>query len=396
MNIAIIGGGAAGLICSIKAAGSNSVTIYEKNNKCGKKILVTGNGKCNYFNNDFTISHYNSTNLDILSTIINDNNKEKVLSFFESIGIVPKIVNGYYYPVTNQAITIKEALVNEAKLRGVKFSYETEITDIKYENNKFILNNSISVDKVVLATGSKAAPNTGSDGIGYILASKFNHTIIKPLPALVQLESNEKYLKDWSGIRSDVKIKLYENDKFIKEENGEVQLTDYGISGICVFQLSSYIVRNISNNKEDLYINFLPWLDGNINEYLYNRNNSMKGRCISELLDGLLNYKLVNLILSKNKIDNNKKYNELSKEEISKICNDLVNFKLNITGYKDFDKSQVASGGVPLSEIDINSFESLKQKGLYIIGELLDVDGNCGGYNLGFAWLSGIIAGENI
>lgn len=396
MNIAIIGGGAAGLICSIKAANSNSVTIYEKNNKCGKKILVTGNGKCNYFNNDFTISHYNSTNLDILSTIINENNKEKVLSFFESIGIVPKIVNGYYYPVTNQAITIKEALVNEAKLRGVKFSYETEITDIKYENNKFILNNSIFADKVVLATGSKAAPNTGSDGIGYILASKFNHTIIKPLPALVQLEANEKYLKDWAGIRSDVKIKLYENDKFIKEEIGEVQLTDYGISGICVFQLSSYIVRNISNNKENLYINFLPWLDGNINEYLYNRNNIMKDRTISELLDGLLNYKLVNLILSKNKIDNNKKYNELSKEEISKICNDLVNFKLNITGYKDFDKSQVASGGIPLLEIDINSFESLKQKGLYIIGELLDVDGNCGGYNLGFAWLSGIIAGENI
>ena len=397
MNIAIIGAGASGLVCAIKASEKNKVTIYEKNNKVGKKILVTGNGKCNYFNDNFDITKYNSNNLDILSTIINDENKNKVLEFFNSIGIVPKIVNGYYYPVTGQAITIKEALLNEAKVRGVNIVLDTDITNIEYKNNKYILNNSIEVDKVVLATGSKAAPLTGSDGMGYILASKFNHNIIEVLPSLVQLKGNEKYFKDWAGIRSDVKLSLYENDKYIKSMEGEIQLTDYGISGICVFQLSSYIVKNLNkNNKEVVSINFLPWLDKDIHQYLLDRNNSMKDRTISELLDGLINYKLVNLILSKNKIDNNKKYNELSSTDIDNICKCLVDFRVNITGYNSFDKAQVCSGGIPLNEININTFESNIREGLYIIGELLDVDGMCGGYNLGFAWISGLIAGENI
>lgn len=397
MNIAIIGAGASGLVCAIKASKNNKVTIYEKNNKVGKKILVTGNGKCNYFNDDFDITKYNSNNIDILSTIITENNKNKVLDFFNSIGIVPKVVNGYYYPVTGQAITVKEALLNEAKVRGVNIVLDTDITNIEYKNNKFILNNSIEVDKVVLSTGSKAAPLTGSDGMGYILASKFNHSIIEVLPSLVQLKGNEKYFKDWAGIRSDVKLSLYENNNYIKSMEGEIQLTDYGISGICVFQLSSYIIKGLNkNNKEVVSINFLPWLDKDIHEYLLDRNNSMSNRTISELLDGLINYKLVNLILSINKIDNNKKYNELSSNDINNICNCLIDFKVNITGYNSFDKAQVCSGGIPLTEININTFESNKQSGLYIIGELLDVDGMCGGYNLGFAWLSGLIAGENI
>ena len=397
MNIAIIGAGASGLVCAIKASVNNKVTIYEKNNKVGKKILVTGNGKCNYFNDDFDITKYNSNNIDILSTIITDDNKNKVLELFNSIGIVPKVVNGYYYPVTGQAITIKEALLNEAKVRGVNIVLDTDITNIEYKNNKFILNNSIEVDKVVLSTGSKAAPITGSDGMGYILASKFNHSIIEVLPSLVQLKGNEKYFKDWAGIRSDVKLSLYENNNYIKSMEGEIQLTDYGISGICVFQLSSYIIKGLNkNNKEVVSINFLPWLDKDIHEYLLDRNNSMSNRTISELLDGLINYKLVNLILSINKIDNNKKYNELSSNDINNICNSLIDFKVNITGYNSYDKAQVCSGGIPLTEININTFESNKQSGLYIIGELLDVDGMCGGYNLGFAWLSGLIAGENI
>jgi len=400
MDIAIIGAGASGLACAISAAKKgNKVTIYEKNNKVGKKILVTGNGKCNYFNDDFNITKYNSSNIDILSNIINDNNKNKVLDFFTSIGIVPKVVNGYYYPVTNQATTIKESLEIEAKRLGVNIVLDTEIIDIEYEDNKYILitnNNNIKVDKVVLSTGSCASPNTGSDGIGYKFASKFNHSIIKPLPALVQLEGNEKYFKDWAGVRCDVNISLYENDKYIKSEYGEIQLTDYGVSGICIYQLSSYIIRNLDKNKEEISINFLPWLDIEIRKYLDNRNKLMPNRTISMLLDGLLNYKLVNLILNKNKIDSNLSYDELSNNDIENICNDLIMFKFKITGYKGFDKSQVASGGVPLTEININTFESNKQPGLYIIGELLDVDGMCGGYNLGFAWLSGIITGENI
>lgn len=399
MRVGIIGGGASGLICAIKASKNHDVTIYEKNSKCGKKILITGNGKCNYFNDDFTINHYNSNNIDILSTIITEDNKNKILEFFNSIGIVPKVVNGYYYPVSGQATTILGALITEAKLCGVKFVYDVEVLDIEY-NNEYIIktnNGEYKADKLVLATGSKSAPKTGSDGLGYSLAKKFNHSIIDTVPALVQLIGSDNFYKEWAGIRSDVVISLYENNKLIKQEVGEIQLTDYGVSGICIFQLSGRVLKGISNNnKEVIEINFLPWLDINCIDYLNNRNNILHGRTITELLDGLLNYKLVNLILKKNKINSDKLYTELSNDEKNSIAEDLVHFKVNIIDSKGYESSQVTSGGIPLTEIDINSFKSLKQDNLYIIGELLDVDGNCGGYNLGFAWLSGMLAGENI
>ena len=397
MDVAIIGGGASGLVCAIKASKNNKVTIYEKNNKCGKKILITGNGKCNYFNDNFTIDNYNSSNIDILSTIINPDNKDKILNFFDSIGIIPKVVNGYYYPVTNQAITIKEALVNEAFQRGVKFVYDEEIKNIEYINNKFILNNKYEFNKVVLATGSMAAPNTGSDGIGYEFSKKFNHSVIKPLPALVQLKGNEKFFKDWAGIRTDVIVSQFENNKKIDQQVGEIQLTNYGVSGICIFQLSSKIIRGIELGKnEKVYINFLPWLDSDFIEFMDNRNNIMNNRNISELLDGLLNYKLVNLILKLCNINSGIKYSELTITEKNKLKEKFTCFKLDIVDYNGFDSSQVCSGGVPLNEININTFESLIQTNLYIIGELLDVDGRCGGYNLGFAWLSGMICGDNL
>ena len=399
MKVAIIGGGASGLMSAIEACNSNNeVTIYEKNNKCGKKILITGNGRCNYFNDDFTINHYNSNNIDILEKIINNENKSKILKIFESIGIVPKVQNGYYYPISNQASTIQQALIIEAKLRGVNFIYDTDITDITYDN-KFVIhtdNNKYYADKLVLATGSKSSPKTGSDGLGYELAQKFGHSIIKPLPSLVQLIGNEKYFKEWAGVRSDVKVTLYENDKYIDEFFGEIQLTDYGVSGICIFQLSSKVVRGLYNNKEVIEINFLPWLKEDINEYFDRRSKLLKGRTISELLDGLLNYKLVNLILKKNNIVNDISYFDLAEKEKNNLFNDLVKFRLEITGSKGFEFSQVCSGGIPLDEININTMESNVQKGLYIVGELLDVDGECGGYNLGFAWLSGILAGQSI
>ena len=198
-------------------------------------------------------------------------------------------------------------------------------------------------------------------------------------------------------MRSDVKVTLYENNVKIKEVSGEIQLTDYGVSGICIFQLSSKVVRGLEGKKKEvLVINFLPWLKEDINTFLSNRNDKLKDRSISELLDGLLNYKLVNLILKKNKIKYDKKYLELTDKEKSALSSDLIGFRLEIVGNKGFESSQVSSGGIPLKEININTMESVYQKGLYIVGELLDVDGECGGYNLGFAWLSGILAGEDI
>lgn len=399
MQIAVIGGGAAGLVAAISAKSKyNEVVIYEKNNVCGKKILVTGNGKCNYFNEDFTINHYHSTNIDILDSIISLENKNKVLDFFKMIGIESQNINGYFYPFSNQAITIKEALVKEALIRGVKIVNDIEIVDIDYHNNFEIITNKgrYCADKVVLATGSKAMPKTGSTGDGYKLAKKFGHHVIKPLPALVQLQGEGNYFKDWANIRTYVEVSLFENDNFKRSEMGEIQLTDYGVSGICIFQLSSQIVRGLEyGNKECITINFVPYID-DIFEYLGSRSKGLTNRTISEFLDGMLNYKLVNTILKVNKIDRNVTYDELSKKDKLALCNSLTKFKFKVIGYNDFERAQVCSGGISLDDINIKTMESNYQPGLYIIGELLDVDGDCGGYNLGFAWLSGMISGEHI
>ncbi len=397
MKTIIIGGGASGLACAIKAKNKNNeVIILEKESKCGKKILVTGNGKCNYFNDDFTIDHYNSNNKDILNEVINEDNKKLVLDFFDSIGIIPKIKDNYYYPVTNQAITIREALVNYALKIGVKIITDVNIVDINYNGKYEIIttDNTYTSDNLVLATSLLAMKG---NEFGMNIARKFNHSVIEPLPALVQLKGNEKYFKEWAGIRNDVNVSLYINDNYIKNSEGEIQLTDYGISGICIFQLSSLVNKALYDNKKvNIKINFIPWINNNIKEFLSDRNNKLNNPNISDLLDGMINYKLVNLILDLSNISRDKKYNELTNNDINNIINYLTNFDIKIIDSMGFDKAQVCSGGIPLNEININNMSSYKNNNLYIIGELLDVDGECGGYNLGFAWVSGLLAGIDI
>ena len=399
-TITVIGGGASGLIASIYAKASNTqVILLERNSDCGKKILATGNGRCNYWNEDQDLKHYNSNTTNLLEEIITTENKNEIMDFFNRIGIIPKIKNGYYYPYSNQAISIKNALITEAKRKGVKICNDTYIDEIKKENNRYIITynkKTIISDSVIIATGSKAAPKTGSDGNGYALVKKLSHSIIEPLPALVQLRGEEKYFKDWSGIRSDAKISLYSEDKFIKEETGEIQLTDYGISGICTFNLSRFVSCNLKENKKQyVFINFLPFLKENKLAFFEERNNVVRNRTLSEFLEGLLNNKLVKVLLNISNLDQNKKWDDLNYEEKELLVEILTNFKLKITGTNSFDQAQVCSGGVPLTEIKIKTMESIYNENLYIVGELLDVDGDCGGYNLSFAWISGMLAGKN-
>lgn len=405
-NVIVIGAGASGLIAAIYAKSKgNNVILLEKNEICGKKILATGNGRCNFWNEDQRLEHYRSSNFEKIEKIINNKNREEILKFFEKIGIEPKIKNGYYYPNSNQAISIKKALELEAQKQNVIIKTDSEVVDLKKEKDDFkvILKNGQEIisNSVILATGSKAAPKTGSDGIGYQICKKFNHTIVKPLPALVQLKADGKFLKEWEGIRTDVLVKLYENDKKICEEIGEIQLTNYGISGICVFNLSGRVSRGLNDNKkETVKINFLNSLNINLPkdfiEWMNKRNLLVKDRSIFELLEGVLNYKLVNVLLKKSKINNNMKWEELSLSSKNDLSENITSFKLEIIGTNSFDKAQVCSGGIPLNEIDVNNMQSLKVKGLYIIGELLDVDGDCGGYNLEWAWITGMIAGSRV
>lgn len=396
-KIMVVGGGAAGMVAAILASKKNNdVTIIERNNVAGKKILVTGNGRCNYWNSDQDIMHYHSSNSEFLSKVINKNNEDAVLRFFDLIGIIPKIKDGYYYPYSNLAASMQYALLKECEVNHVKFLYNTLVTKIEKKESQFIINDSMYCDKVILATGSKACPKTGSDGSGYDLAKMLGHTIIDVHPSLVQLRGNESYFKLWNGIRVNASVSIYVDKQFVKKEIGELQLTDYGISGICVFNLSRYASIGLSNNKcVDVMINFVPWFqEKSLVEWLCIRNGNMKNRNIYELLEGFLNYKLVAVILKKSCIDKDKKWHELTEKEKNHLVSNIQAFTLNIIATNSFDKAQVCSGGVSLNEINVETMESKIVDNLYIIGELLDVDGDCGGYNLGFAWMSGMIAGD--
>lgn len=404
-RVIVIGGGASGLVASIYAAKSgHQVTLLEKNKNCGKKILITGNGKCNYWNQFQNLNHYHTTSKEKLKDIINKENQQEILNFFEKIGIVPKIKDGYYYPYSNQAISIQTALMKEAEHNQINIQTETEVISIQKQAKKFNIktnHGTYQSEQIILSTGSLACPKTGSTGFGYQLAKIFGHTIIQPLPALVQLESKLPFLKEWHGIRLDGKVTLIEDNKIQNSQLGEIQLTNYGLSGICIFNLSSQISRGLSNHKkEQISINFLYFLQiHNPNHFITwmtKRNKTVKNRTIADLLDGILNYKLVNLLLKICKIPQTTTWEQLSEKKKYLLGMNLTNFIVDITGTKSFEYAQTTTGGIPLTEIHSKTMESKKEKGLYITGELLDVDGECGGYNLSFAWITGMIAGRSI
>lgn len=397
-DIVIIGGGVSGIVSAIKSFnGRNRITILERNDKCLKKLLLTGNGRCNYFNDDISISNYHSMREDLLDKVINSDNMSRVLDFYNELGIIPKIKNGYYYPFSNQASTVRDALMFEVMKLGISIKYNYLVEKIERSNNKFIINDSIVCDKVIIATGSCSYPKTGSDGMGYDFLRKFGHNIIKPLPALVQLNSDFKYCRELSGIRSDVILSLYEDDEFISSSVGEVQLTDYGISGICTFNLSHFVTRGFDvGKKEVIKVNFLPFIKDNYMEWFNTYSNKHNDKNIYMLLCNILNYKLVKVILKVCSIDNEIYYNELDYNSRSLLIDNLTNFKFNIVSTKDFNFSQVCNGGVSLDEVNLSTFESLIVDGLYITGEVLDINGNCGGYNLICAVISGILVGDDL
>ncbi len=402
-KIVIIGGGASGLIASIYAkTKTNQVIILEKNTNCGKKLLITGNGRCNYWNEDQSLEHYHSNHPELLSDIITSKNQGDILNFFRQIGITPKIKNGYYYPFSNQAVSIQYALVLEAKIKGVEIHTDILVEDIMTKEDQFIITTNrenIIADKIVLATGSKACPKTGSDGKGYLLAERLGHSIISVEPALVSLMGEYSYLKKWNGIRTDVIVTLYENGNIIKTEEGEIQLTDYGISGICTFNLSRYAAIGLKQQKKEyITINFLPFLNSKKEciDWLEKQNKQVKNRTIGELLEATLNYKLVDVLLKIAQIPYTQIWTNCTKKEQMKLIDLLYSFHFDIQKTNTFEKAQVCSGGIPLIEINPNTMESNIVKNLYFTGEILDVDGDCGGYNLSFAWITGMLAGKDI
>lgn len=399
-KVVIIGGGPSGIVAGIFAKkDDNEVLILERNSKPLKKLLMTGNGKCNYFNEVYGDSCYYSEDMDIVSKIISSNNIAFAKEFLDSLGIISKIKNGCYYPFSNQASTIWKILVDEAKRCGVKIICDCLVTDILKNKNGFHIStdkNDYDCDKLVLATGSCAYPKTGSDGMGYSFLKKFSHTIVEPVPALVPLIIKNS-IKEWDGVRTDVELELFEDGKFIGKEEGEIQLTSYGISGICTFNLTHIISRGLFLKRKELVkINFVPFIKTLITPWMHQYSVKHAEKCLGDLLEGFLNYKLVSVILDRCNLSRNVYYQELTNDEKLLLCKTLRSFEVEVVDTKGFDFSQVCNGGVKLTEIDYHSMESKTIPGLYIVGELIDMNGKCGGYNLTTCWISGMLAGKSI
>lgn len=420
MNIGIIGGGASGLMAAITAASNgHTVTIVEHNNRVGKKILATGNGRCNYTNMDMSLRHFHGVDKSFIDKTLKQFDNRKTLEFFDSIGVYPKEKNGYIYPYSEQASAVLDCLRNEVIRLNINVITECEINDILKVNTKETQNikNSITnkpyklsydksfklitnkgnlyFDKIVLATGSKASEKTGSDGSGYKIAKAFGHNIKKPLPALCALRCKEDFFKSIAGIRCKANIKLLVNNDIKKEEDGELQLTDYGISGIPVFQLSYIASKALdSGRKVDAIIDFMP--DSVNNDELFDiitkriRNN--KEKSMDELLIGLFNKNLCVLFNKLCNINGKAMCGEMRNADIQKLVNVIKSFKVSIKSTNSFDNAQVCAGGIRLDEVK-DSMESKICDNIYFAGEILDVNGDCGGYNLQWAWSSGYVAG---
>lgn len=395
-KIAIIGGGASGLMAAITAARNGaSVTIFEKNDRVGKKILQTGNGKCNYTNIDMSAEHFHSsTDNGMIKSVLSDFNENSVIDFFEDLGIIPRKRNNGIYPFPETAAAVLDVLRMELERLGVKVVTESAVRDIKIKNGRFMVSGEI-FDKVIISTGGKAAPKTGSDGDGFKLAKSFGHKIIKPLPALTQLKSNADYFKGISGVRTEATLCLYIDEKPVKRSHGELQLVDSGFSGICSFDLSSLAARAIADGKRcSILVNFFKDYESKeFAELLRKRIELHSERTAEQLFTGLFNKKLISLFLRKASISHAAAAGELKERDIRNLADLVCSFKADIDGVGDFNKAQVSSGGISLRELT-GELESKKQKGLFFAGEVVDVDGICGGYNLQWAWSSGYCTGK--
>ena len=393
-KVVVIGAGASGIIASLNANKNNEVILLDSNDKIGKKILLTGNGRCNYWNSDINANNYfcSSNNLDIIL-----NKKDDVFNYLTNLGIYPRIKDNYYYPNSNQAASIVEIFKKEVEKSNIKVIYNCVVTDIEKINDKFIIKTNledIECDKVIIASGGCSYPKTGSTGSLFNVLSKY-HTVNKLLPGLVPLVTKEK-IKDWANIRVDGSVSLYVDNKKEIEEIGEIQLTDYGISGISVFNISSIASRSL-NAKKNVYveINFLKEIE-DVYSFLDIRNKKLINHTISEILETVLPYQVINVLLKKSRINKDDNWDNIDSSKKKDLVNLISNFKLEIEDTLDFDRSQVTTGGVLLEEINPNTMESLKVNGLYLVGELLDVDGKCGGFNLAFAFITGYIAGNGV
>lgn len=404
-KVAVIGGGAAGMMAAITAGRCGAqVTVYERNDRVGKKILATGNGKCNFSNRKLGREDYYGGG-QILEGCLNRFSPEDAVAFFTDAGMLVKERQGYLYPWSEQASTVLDVLRLEMGRAGAEVRLSEKVEGIAQDRKTgmFALETSLGKGKefyhaVICACGGCAAPKTGSDGSGFALAKKIGHHVIPVVPGLVQLRCKDSFFKMIAGVRCEAEIKLYDEEggkNPLREEIGELQFTDYGISGIPVFQLSRHAAYLLAEGKRaEVRMDLLPQMKGaDFDKMCALRIKKAGGKTLEEFLLGMANKKINLMMIKEAGYKPGDDAARLGNERLRMLLYSYKGLKVHILAANPFENAQVTAGGIDMAEVTKN-LESIKMPGIYFAGEMLDVDGRCGGYNLQWAWTSGYIAGR--
>ncbi len=403
-DLAIVGGGAAGLMAAIAAAQEAEgnrrkikIVVLEGNSRIGKKLLATGNGRCNLTNLLVSKEHYHG-DVSCLDLMLKEYTPQHILARFESLGLLCRErEEGRVYPYSLQASAVLDVLRYQLDRYGIEIVCDFTVTKIQRDAKRFVLasaQDGICAERVILATGGMAYPQLGANGSGYKVIESLGHRIVKPYPALVQLKTDPKRAKPLKGARNSAEAALLINGKQVKTVSGEVQFTENGLSGICIFELSRVAGENLPLQRVEVSLDLMPeYSEQQIFLFLKNRKQGLQTLPTAELLSGMVN-KLVGAEIIRQTLPHSPKLaRELQLKELSAVANAVKNFIFPVTGTLSWKDAQVTAGGVSLSEVDEN-LQSEFCPGLYLAGELCNIDGDCGGYNLHWAWSSGIQAGR--
>jgi len=392
--VVIIGGGASGMMAALSAGRQGYKTLLiEKNNKLGKKILATGNGRCNFTNVFASSKDYNS---DFVLGALSVLSVKDTLKLFDDLGLMKlEEGQGRCYPASEQAQSIMDVIEEELKRLKVEILYEKEVRLVTKNNGLFKLDftdsSSLISKNVIVSTGGISLPQSGSTGDGYTIAKTFGHSITSLVPSLTRLKLKHQYLNEMSGVRFTNNLKLISDNQVIDEVYDDVIFNKTGISGLGILSLSKQANFSVNANKKTTVV--VRLVDSN-EETLLKRFNRLSYKTVFNGLVGLINKKLIIPVLEEAGIKNyNRAVSSLNKQEVKKLIKILLGFEFEVIGSDGFDDAQVTSGGVNLEEVNKTTLESLLVEGLYFTGEVLDIDGKSGGYNLQWAWSSGYLAG---
>ena len=405
-NVIVVGGGAAGMMAAVFAArNGQNVQLLEKNEKLGKKLFITGKGRCNITN---------AADIEDLFTAVISNPKflysgfysftnQQVIDFFEELGVKTKVERGErVFPVSDHSSDVIAAFSRELKLLGVSVSLHTEVKELLCEQDKVcgvLLTNGkkMKADAVIVATGGISYPSTGSTGDGYRFARETGHRVTELLPSLVPMEVRQWYAKELQGLSlRNIEIRITDGKKKLYEEFGEMLFTHYGVTGPVILSASSVVGKTLRKKELTLHIDLKPALSEEqldkriLREFDANHNKQYKNS-----IDSLFPAKLKPVMIELSEIEPEKKVNEITKEERQRLVHLIKDFTMTLTGLRGYNEAIITKGGVSVKEIDPGTMESKKMKGLYFAGEVLDLDAVTGGYNLQIAWSTGYLAGIN-